>query len=378
MRIPLSSPDITQAEIEAVTAVLRTPWLSQGPRQRDFEHAVATRVGAEHAVAVSSGTAGLHLCLRALGIPQGAEVITSPFSFVASVNALLYEGAVPVFVDVEPDSLAIVPERIERAITPRTRAILVVHVFGRPAPLAEIIALARRRELLVIEDACEALGADVGGRSVGIWGSCGVFSFYPNKQITTGEGGMIVTDDARLARFCRSLRNHGRDDADIEAAHLGYNYRLAELACALGSEQMKRLDAILDCREDVARRYQRRLAGHPGLSLPELNLTGARTSWFVYVVRLGPQWNREDRDWIATEMERRGIGCGRYFPPLHLQAHVRAALGHRPGDFPVTEAAAARTLALPFFNRITDAEIDEVCGVLLELVERRRARPQEG
>jgi perosamine synthetase len=338
----------------------------------------AERVGSAHAVAVSSGTAGLHLCVRASGISAGDEIVTSPFSFVASTNALLYEGVRPVFVDVDPVSLNLDPGRIEAALTPRTRGLLVVHVFGRPAAMPEILPIARRHGLVVIEDACEALGAEVAGRSVGSIGDCGVFGFYPNKQITTGEGGMIVTENPELDRLCRSLRNQGREGEGIEHARLGYNYRLSEIACALGIAQMSRLDALLACREDVARRYHRRLAGHPGLSLPEMNPAGARTSWFVYVVCLGPQWSRSDRDWIAAEMERRGIGCGRYFPPLHLQAHVRAVLRHRPGDFPVTEAASARTLALPFFNRITDAEIDEVCSVLVELVERCRARPQEG
>lgn len=368
MRIPLSAPDITEAEIEAVTAVLRTPHLSLGPRLMEFEGAFAARVGSRHAVAVSSGTAGLHLAVRACGIGAGDEVITTPFSFVASANAILYEGGVPVFVDVEDASLDIDPARIEAAITPRTRAILPVHVFGRPAAMDAILDLARRRGLPVIEDACEALGAEVGGRPAGSLGRCGVFGFYPNKQITTGEGGMVVTDDPDLAALCRSLRNHGRDDGAPPMVHarLGYNYRLSEIACALGAAQLSRLDAILEARASVARRYDERLSGHPDLRVPEMVATGVRVSWFVYVLRLGPGRSRADRDRIVARMESRGIGCRPYFPVLHLQPHLRALLGHGPGAFPVAESAADRTLALPFHGRLRDGEIDEVCGALLE------------
>lgn len=374
MRIPLSAPDITEAEIEAVTAVLRTPWLSLGPRLPEFERALASRVGAAHGVAVSSGTAGLHLCVRACGLTSGDEVITSPFSFVAAANAILYEQAVPVFVDVDTMSLNIDPERVEAAVTSRTRAILVIHVFGQPAPIESILAIARRHGLAVIEDACEALGAEVDGRNVGSLGTCGVFAFYPNKQITTGEGGMIVTDDPELAAQCRSLRNQGRDDASfsVEHARLGYNYRLSELACALGIAQLGRLDAILARRREVAWRYHERLVGQPDLALPAMDPPGALTSWFVYVVRLAPSFTREDRDWIAAEMQRRGIGCARYFPPVHLQPHLKRALGYQRGDFPVAEAASDRTIALPFSNRIIDEELDEVCETLLGLICVRR------
>jgi perosamine synthetase len=368
VRIPLSAPDITEAEVEAVAAVLRTPTLSLGPRLPEFEEAFAARVGTRHAVAVSSGTAGLHLAVRACGVTPGDEVVTTPFSFVASANAIVYEGGVPVFVDVDPASLNIDPNRVEAAITPRTRALLPVHVFGRPAAMGPILDIARRHALPVIEDACEALGAEVGGRAAGALGRCGVFGFYPNKQITTGEGGMIVTDDPGVASLCRSLRNHGRDDGAPPMVHarLGYNYRLAELACALGTAQLRRLDAILEARASVARRYDERLAGHPELLVPEREAPGVRVSWFVYVVRLGARWTREGRDRIVVEMERRGIGCRPYFPALHLQPHLQAMLGHVPGDFPVAEGAADRTLALPFHGRLQDGEIDEVCEALLD------------
>jgi len=370
VRIPLSAPDIAEAEIDAVTAVLRTPSLSLGPRLPEFEGAFAARAGSRHAVAVSSGTAGLHLGVRACGIGPGDEVITTPFSFVASANAILYERGVPVFVDVERDSLNIDPSRIEAAITPRTRAILPVHVFGRPAPMEPILEIAARRGLAVLEDACEALGAEVGGHAAGTLGRCGVFGFYPNKQITTGEGGMIVTNDDDVAALCRSLRNHGRDDGApaMEHARLGYNYRLSEIACALGMAQLGRLDRLLQDRASVARRYHERLEGCAGLILPAMDPPGARVSWFVYVVRLGEGWTRVERDRIVAEMESRGIGCRPYFPVLHLQPHLRAALGHEPGDFPEAESAADRTLALPFHGRLRDAEIEEVCATLLDLL----------
>ena len=374
MRIPLSAPDITEVEIEAVTAVLRTPYLSRGKYLAEFERALATRVSAAYGVAVSSGTAGLHLAVRACGIGAGDEVITASFGFVAAANAILYEGAIPVFVDVDPVTLNIDPDKIEAAVTPRTRAILMVHIFGRPAPMDRILALARRHGLVVIEDACEALGAEQDGRSAGTFGACGVFGFYPNKQITTGEGGMIVTDDPTIAALCRSMRNHGRDEDTDPMQHdrLGYNYRLSELACALGVAQLGRLDAILEQRRAVAEKYDRRLAGHPDVTVPLMNAPQGGTSWFVYVVRLTPRFARGDRDAIAADMQRCGIGCGRYFAPLHLHPHLTRACGHTRGDFPIAESASDRTLALPFWGRITDREIDEVCETLVRLVAMRR------
>lgn len=368
MRIPLSSPDITDAEIDAVVGVLRTTALSLGPRLTELETAFAAFVGTREAVAVSSGTAGLHLAVRACGIGEGDEVVTTPLSFVASANALLYERARPVFVDIEPGSLNIDPARIEGAITPRTRAILVVHLFGRPAAMPEILAIADRHGLPVIEDACEALGATVGGKRVGALGLAGVFGFYPNKTMTMGEGGLITTDDPALAELCRSLRNHGRDAGGVAHARLGFNYRLSDIACALGLAQLRRLPEMLARREALARAYHARLSGHPDLVVPAVDLPDARTGWFAYVVRLGARYGAADRDRIVDAMLRRGIGCQRYFSPLHLHPHIREVVGDREGEFPVTEAAAARTIALPFFNRLREAEIDEVCATLVELL----------
>jgi perosamine synthetase len=370
MRIPLSSPDITESEIRAVASVLRTPRLSLGPKLEEFENSVVSYTGAAHAIAVNSGTSGLHLCVRALGIGEGDEVIVPSFSFIAVANAVRYERAIPVFVDVDAETSNLDPEKIEAAITPRTRAILVVHTFGCPADLSPILSIAREHGLLVIEDACEALGAEYEGRKVGPLGGAGVFAFYPNKQITTGEGGMIVTRNSELAALARVLRNQGRSQPGewLEHGELGYNYRLSEINCALGIEQMKRLESILRRRDWVAREYDRRLRGNPDLKLPPLDVPGRRISWFVYVVRLGARFTERERDWIWKEMASRGIGCGRYFAPIHLQPIYRNASVKRH-DLSNTEWSAARSLALPFFNNLKETEIDEVCQRLQELMQ---------
>jgi perosamine synthetase len=370
MRIPLSSPDITDAEIEAVVSVLRGNRLSLGPQLEEFERAIANYAGTRYAVAVNSGTSGLHLCVRALGLTEGDEVITTPFSFAASANALLYEKATPVFVDIDPVSLNIDPQKIAAAITEKTRAILVVHVFGKPAAMDDIMRLAKDRDLLVIEDACEALGAEHQGHKVGALGDAGVFSFYPNKQITTGEGGVIVTNNPRLESRFRSLRNQGRDPAVgwFEHVELGYNYRLPEINCALGLVQMERLEAILATRQFVAQRYRDALAGQPRLVLPEMDLRGARISWFVFVVRLSSELTTAHRDWISHELGLRGIGCARYFAPIHLQPLYSKLFGFQKGDFPITEQAAEHALALPFFNKLSEDQTIEVCQTLTQLI----------
>lgn len=359
MKIPLSAPDITEEEIEAVAAVLRTPRLSLGPRLEEFEHAMAQYIGAPHAVAVSSGTAGLHLCIRALNIGEGDEVIVPSFTFIAAANAIRYERATPVFVDIDPATLNLDPAKIEAAITPRTRAILVVHTFGVPAEMQAILAIAERHRLLVIEDACESIGAEYQGRRVGTFGDAAVFAFYPNKQITTGEGGMIVTSSQALARRMRALRNQGRYETDdwLQHSELGYNYRLSEINCALGSGQLRRIESILATRATVARGYHDRLKSEP-LILPPLEVPHARLSWFVYVVRLRPEFNQAHRDAMLKSLIAQGIGCARYFAPIHLQP---AYAGWRNTPLPVTESEAARTIALPFFNALTDEQMDRVC-----------------
>lgn len=364
MKIPLSSPDITDSEIDAVTAVLRTSRLSLGPQMEAFEHALAEYVGVAHAVAVSSGTAGLHLCIKALGIGEGDEVIVPSFTFIAAANAIRYEHAQPVFGDIDAESLNMSPTAIEQAITPKTRAILVVHTFGRPADMAAIMDIASRHHLLVIEDACEAIGATYQGHQAGSFGDVAVFAFYPNKQITTGEGGMVVTRRPELAERIRALRNQGRYDSTdwLQHAEVGYNYRLSEINCALGLAQLQRIEFILQQREQVARQYQHSLAEISELILPATDVPNTRISWFVYVVRLNEALTEADRDSIVAALTHAGIGCARYFAPIHMQPSYAA--WRNATSLPVTEAEASRTIALPFFNRITEDEIAHISKTL--------------
>jgi perosamine synthetase len=370
MRIPLSAPDVQEHEIAAVAEVLRTSQLSLGPKLKEFEQSIAHYLGAVNAIAVSSGTAGLHLCVRAFGIGAGDEVIVPSFTFVAVANAVRYQQAIPVFVDIEPATLNLDPTRIAAAITPRTKAILVAHTFGCPADLAEILEIARRHHLLVIEDACEAIGAEYAGRKVGLHGDAGVFAFYPNKQITTGEGGAVVAADSKVATRIRALRNQGRAETDdwFQHSEVGFNYRISEINCALGIGQMKRIEEILARREEIARKYDEALGSQLTLRLPALTAPNCKISWFVYVVRLAQRFSQAQRDWIVTEMHRRSIGCGRYFAPIHLQPAYRDG-SVLADDLRVTEREAARCLALPFFNRLEDAQIAEVCSNLCELID---------
>jgi len=369
VKIPLSAPDVREEEIELVAKVLRTPHLSLGPKLPEFERAIAEYIGTENAIGVSSGTAGLHLCVRALDIGAGDEVIVPSFAFVAVANVLLYENAVPVLVDIEADTLNLDARRIEAAITPRTKAILVVHTFGCPAEMSAILDIARRRHLYVLEDACEAIGAEYQSRKVGGLGDAGVFGFYPNKQITTGEGGMVVTRNSRLATRVRALRNQGRASSEdwFQHSELGYNYRLSEINCALGIGQLSRIEATLAMRGEIAKKYNDRFQKNENLRLPVLALPDRKISWFVYVVRLSEKYSRVHRDWIMHELNRRGIGCGRYFAPIHLQPAYQNAVA-RTTDLRVTESQASRCLALPFFNRLQDQQIDEVCHNLCELI----------
>ena len=366
MKIPLSGPDITEAEIAAVAAVMRSGRLSLGAKLCEFEAGFSTYLDMPFAAGVSSGTAGLHLAMRALGIGEGDEVIVPSFTFIAAANAVAYERATPVFVDIDPATLNLAPVAVEAAITPKTRAILAVHTFGIPADLEQLSAISARHNLLLVEDACEAIGAEWLGRKVGTIGDAGVFGFYPNKQITTAEGGVVVTRDRSLAARIRSLRNQGRGGSSdwFEHQELGYNYRLSELHAAIGVEQLKRIDAILARREDIARGYTQRLQACADLTLPLPDLVDRRISWFVYVVRLAARFSRAQRDRIIAAMAERGIACGRYFAPIHMQEPYRDA-GVR---LPVTEGIADRTIALPFFNALTELELDEVCLRLREVL----------
>ncbi len=376
--IPLSSPDLTEADVECVIEVLRTRFLSLGPKLPEFEHTVAEYVGCQHAVAVNSGTSALHLIVRALSIGDGDEVITTPFSFVASANCLLYERARPVFVDVDPHTLNIDCNLVEAAITPRTKAILAVDVFGRPADWARLRSVAQQHGLMLIEDSCEALGAryrlaDGRWAMAGSLAEAGAFAFYPNKQMTTGEGGVIVTDRKDVAALCRSMRNQGRDEGAgwLQHARLGYNYRLSDISCALGLSQLSRIDEILAARRQVAAWYAEALARVSAVSVPSVR-NEEEISWFVYVVQLAAEFDREQRDDILRHLRSRGIGCSNYFSPIHLQPYFRETFGYRDGDFPITEGVAARTIALPFFNRLTREQVAAVARALKEAVEEVR------
>jgi len=371
--IPLACPELRPEDRAAVLQVLRGTQLALGPATRRFEERFADAVGRTHAVAVSSGTAALHLIVRALRIGSGDEVITSPFSFIASANCILYEQARPVFVDIEGDGWTIDPARVVEAITPRTKAILAVDVFGQPADWAALEDIAARQRLILIEDSAEALGSSLGGRRCGSFGAAAAFGFYPNKQITTGEGGMVVTDDNELAARCRSMANQGRGDGGnwLDHVRVGFNYRMSEMTAALGSSQLERLQEIVARREAVASWYAEELMGCDELVLPR-SRPGAHVSWFVYVVRLAPPADRARRDRLLDGLRDAGIGCRDYFAPLHLQPVYRDAVGGKVGDFPICEAVAAGTMALPFYHALSRADVARVCEVLRRLLRTTR------
>jgi perosamine synthetase len=370
-RVPLSNPDISKADIDAVVKVLKSPRLSLGPKLVEFEKVFARYVGMAHAVAVNSGTSALHLVVRALGVGPGHEMITSPFTFVATSNCALFEGAEPVFVDIDEETWNMDVTKIEAAITKKTRLLMPVHIFGRPMEMDRVMKIARRHELPVVEDACEALGATYKKRMVGTFGVASTFAFYPNKQMTTGEGGMIVTDDDRIAGLAKSMRNQGRDPNAGWLAHarLGYNYRLADINCALGITQLARIEKFIAARQRVAERYIRNLSPVEELVMPAPYREG-RLSWFVFVIRLADRFTARHRDAVMAHLSSRGIGTNNYFSPVHLQKFYREQFGYRPGDFPVTEKIAARTIALPFHNRLTPKDQDLVIATLKAAIAR--------
>jgi perosamine synthetase len=382
--IPMSTPDLTATELEAVSKVLQTPYLSIGPQVKAFEQAIASYVGTAHAVAVSSGTAGLHLAVIAAGVGEGDLVITTPFSFVASANCILYERAIPIFVDIDPqtlnidsalvaaagDDLAQGNDAAERWLPPTVRdsvlevrnlkAILPVDVFGQPADMDPIRQVADRHNLSIIEDACEAIGAEYKDRKAGTLGDVAVFAFYPNKQMTTGEGGMIVTDKEEWVNLFRSLRNQGRDVFNhwLNHTRMGYNYRLDEMSAALGLAQIQRLEELLAKREQVARWYNERLTDAELIERPHIAATTTRTSWFVYVVRIRPP---ADRDQVMRWLAEAGIPSRPYFTPIHLLPFYRKKFNYQRGDFPITEYLGDICLALPFSGVMTEEQVDHVC-----------------
>jgi perosamine synthetase len=391
MYISMSSPDLTAADVDTVLSVLHTPYLSIGPQIRTFEQAVASYVGTTYAIAVSSGTAGLHLAVIAAGVGEGDLVITTPFSFIASANCVLYERAIPVFVDIDPQTLNIDPALVAQAAedltqgdnaahrwlppairntqhaTRKLKAVLPVDAFGQPADYAPIREIARRHNLAVIEDSCEAIGAEYKDRKAGALGDVAVFAFYPNKQMTTGEGGMIVTDRENWDALFRSLRNQGRDvfDAWLNHTRLGYNYRMDEMSAALGSSQLRRVEELLARRERVAGWYNERVVDIKGVQAPYIAPTTTRMSWFVYVVRIAPGVGR---DRVMARLKEQGIPSRPYFTPIHLQPFYVQKFGYRRGDFPITEEAGDTCLALPFSGVMTEEQVDYVCDALKAVV----------
>ncbi len=365
MQIHLSRPDITEKEIEAVCAVLRSPNLSLGPKLVEFERVFADYIGTKRAVAVNSGTSGLFLCMLALEIGPGDEVITTPFTFISSATTIMMAGAKPVFVDIDPISLNIDPAKIESKITDRTKAIVPVEVFSNPAGMDKVCEIAQKHNLTVIEDSCEALGSVLNGKKAGTFGKMSVFAFYPNKQMTTGEGGMILTDDDYLADMCVSLRNQVRSKSSAWLGHerLGYNYRLSDINCALGIVQLSRIDEIKARRKQVAKWYQELLPRDGRFIIPT-EPDKCDMSWFVFVVRLAERFTLEQRDNILEAMRGQNIQVSNYFPPVHLQPFMVERFGYKPGDFPVTESVSAKTIALPFHNNLTRDEVTIVSGTL--------------
>lgn len=365
MQIHLSRPDITDAEIEAVCMVLRGPDLSLGPKVEEFEKVFAKYIGRKRAVAVNSGTSGLFLCMLALDIGQGDEVITTPFTFVASATSIMMAGAKPVFVDIDSESLNIDTNKIESKITEKTKALLPVEVFGNPAGFDKICQIAKEHNLPVIEDSCEALGSALNDKKAGSFGKVSVFAFYPNKQITTGEGGIILTDDDKLADICISLRNQGRGKGGGWLAHerLGYNYRLSDINCALGVVQLSRINEIKAKRAQVAKWYQQMLADDERLIVPTVQ-HNCDMSWFVFVVRLSKKFTFEQRNLILKQMLDGDIQVSNYFSPVHIQPFIVQKYGCKKGDFPITESVSERTIALPFHNNLSQDQVEIVCKTL--------------
>jgi perosamine synthetase len=362
--VPLARPVLGEEEERAIIEVLRSGQLSLGPRVEEFEQRFAEQVGSAYASAVSSGTAGLHLALRAAGVSDGDEVVTSPFSFVASANAAIYERATPVFADIDPVTLNLDPQAAEAAVTKRTRALLPVHIFGYPADMPAFERIAAAHDLAIVEDACEALGArHADGPAVGARGHAAAFGFYANKQLTTGEGGMVTLADEQAKARIDSERNQGRapDMGWLDHDRLGFNYRLSDIACALGLAQLRRLESSLDARAVVAERYREELGTVEGLTLPCADAGGDVRGWFVFVAQLP---RGVDRDETVRKLAAAGIQSKPYLPAIHLMSFYRERFGHREGEFPVCEDVAARSLALPFFPELSEQQTDLVCNAL--------------
>jgi len=364
MKVNLSRPDVTEAEIQAVVEVLRTPNLSLGPKIPEFEEKMAKYIGVKYAAAVNSGTSGLFLCLKAFGIGKGDEVITTPFTFIATTNSILMVEAIPVFVDIDPTNLNIDPAKIEAKITKKTKAIMPVDVFGNPANMDKVCQIAKKHNLVVIEDSCEALGSELNGKKAGSFGDVGLFGLYPNKQNTTGEGGLIVSDNEEVIDICKSLRNQGRGKAGGWLAHerLGYNFRMCDINAAMGIVQLSRIEEFVQKRGVVAKMYQELLAGESRIIVPQ-SPANARMSWFVFVIQLKGALAAK-RNNILKAMTEQGIGVSNYFPPVTLQPFMVEQFGFKDGDFPISDAVCKCTIALPFYNNLSKDDAALVCKTL--------------
>lgn len=381
IRIPLARPEITEQDREAVQEVLRTPYLSLGPKLAGFEQRICDYTGSPFAVAVNSGTSALELAMKAFRIAPGAEVILPSFTFSALLNVVLEAGLAPKFVDICPSSYNPTVERIAAAITDKTRAVIAVHTFGIPVDIEALRAAiedrARRSTgpVRLLEDASEALGVDVRGRKAGSLGEAGVLAFYPNKQITTGEGGILLTSNAEIAGKAMRLRNQGRDPALdwLDHVEVGFSYRLSEMNCALGISQLQRIEAVVAKRQQLAEAYDQELQNVEAVHRPPLASAVGRISWFVYPIRLSSEFSARDRDAVSESMRRKGISTGRYFAPLHRQP-VLGSSAHDTAHLPNTDAVAERILALPFFHELTRAQIHEVAGALEESIHELRRK----
>jgi len=370
--IPLSNPDITQKEINGVINVLKTPYLALGPKLKEFEDNFAKYIGTKYAMAVNSGTSGLHLLIRALGIKKGDEVITTPFSFIASANCALYEDAKPIFVDIDPLTLNIAPKKIEKTITKRTKAMVIVDIFGHPADWDPILKIAKKYNLKVIEDSCEAIGAMYKNKKCGKFGDAAIFAFYPNKQMTTGEGGMVITNNKSVADNCRSMTNQGRRVENgkwLEHVQLGYNYRMSDINAALGIVQLSRIKEILKKRNQVAEMYNNGLKNNPAIKIPYV-ASWAKISWFVYVIQLVKEYTGSDRNKIMGMLKKKGIQCSNYFQCIHLQPFYKNMFGYKRGDFPIAESVSDHTIALPFYSNMKNNQINYVINNLINAVEK--------
>jgi len=372
MQVPLSSPDIIDKDIEAVVGVMKSRYLSIGPKVMEFEKRMSEYTRVKYAVALNSGTSALHLIIRGMGIGEGDVVITTPFSFIASANCILFERARPLFVDIDEQTLNLDPDKTDEQLgkmsqeeLDKVKAMIVVDAFGQPADWDRFTEIARRYNLLLIEDSAEALGSEYKGRKCGSFGEAGVFAFYPNKQITTGEGGVLVTDNEELAKLARSVRNQGRGESGewLDHERLGYNYRMDEISSALGCSQMERIEEILRKRAKVAEMYREKLAEVKGVQVPYIAPYVSKMSWFVYVIRLDGKVNRDN---VIEYLNQEGVQCKPYFTPIHLQPFYKDMFGFKEGDFHITEDVSSRTIALPFFNNLKEEQIDYVVEKLKE------------